>query len=42
MATPTPGKTVGDVWIIAIAEWTKIMLGIVIPLLLIVAAVEAW
>jgi uncharacterized membrane protein SpoIIM required for sporulation/ABC-type transport system involved in multi-copper enzyme maturation permease subunit len=42
LATPTPGKTVGEVWITAIAEWAKIMVGIVIPLLLIAAAVEAW
>ena len=42
LATPTPGKTVGEVWITAIGEWAKIMVGIVIPLLLIAAGVEAW
>jgi uncharacterized membrane protein SpoIIM required for sporulation len=33
---------VGEVWIAAIGEWAKIMVGVVIPLLLIAAAVEAW
>ena len=42
LATPTPGKTVGEVWITAMGEWAKIMVGIVIPLLLIAAGLEAW
>ena len=42
LATPTPGKTVGEVWITAIGEWAKIMVGVVIPLLLVAAALEAW
>jgi uncharacterized membrane protein SpoIIM required for sporulation len=42
LATPTPGKTVGEVWIMAIGEWTKIMVSVVIPLLLVAAGVEAW
>ncbi len=42
LATPTPGKTVGEVWIAAMGEWAKIMVGIVIPLLLVAAALEAW
>jgi uncharacterized membrane protein SpoIIM required for sporulation len=41
-ATPSPGKTVGEVWITSLAEWAKIMLGVVIPLLLVAAALEAW
>jgi uncharacterized membrane protein SpoIIM required for sporulation/ABC-type transport system involved in multi-copper enzyme maturation permease subunit len=42
LVTPTPGKTFGEVWLTAIAEWAKIMVGIVIPLLLIGACIEAW
>ena len=42
LATPTPGKTVGEVWITAMGEWAKIMLGVVIPLLLVAAALEVW
>jgi ABC-type transport system involved in multi-copper enzyme maturation permease subunit len=42
LATPTPGKTVSEVWITALGEWAKIMLGVVIPLLLVAAGVEAW
>jgi hypothetical protein len=42
MATPTPGKTVGEVLISAVADWCKIMVGIVVPLLLISAMIEVW
>jgi len=42
LATPTPGKTVGEVWITAMGEWAKIMIGVVIPLLLLAAGLEAW
>jgi len=42
LATPAPGKTVGEVWITSLGEWAKIMVGIVIPLLFVAAAVEAW
>lgn len=42
LATPQPGKTVGEVWLAALAHWVKIMVGVVIPLLLIAAMVEAW
>jgi uncharacterized membrane protein SpoIIM required for sporulation len=42
LATPTPGKTVGEAWIESFAEWAKVMVGVVIPLLLAGAFVEAW
>jgi uncharacterized membrane protein SpoIIM required for sporulation/ABC-type transport system involved in multi-copper enzyme maturation permease subunit len=42
LVTPTPGKTFGEVLISAIAEWAKIMVGFVIPLLFIGACIEAW
>jgi len=42
LATPTPGKTIGEVWIGALADWLKVMLGLIIPLLFLAAAVEVW
>lgn len=42
MVSPGTGKTVSEVWIASLAEWTKIMLGIVIPLLMVAAAIEVW
>lgn len=41
-ATPNAEKTVGEVWLISLARWLRVMVGIVAPLLLIAAAVEAW
>lgn len=42
LATPIQGKTIGEVMLETLAEWAKVMLGLVIPLLLIAAALEAW
>lgn len=42
LATTNPHKTIAEVWITALADWAKIMVGLVLPLLLIGAAVEAW
>jgi uncharacterized membrane protein SpoIIM required for sporulation len=42
MSTPNQGKTVGEVWIESIAEWCRIMTGLVLPLLLLAAMIEAW
>lgn len=42
LATPDYKRTVGEVWLIAIADWFKVMVGLVIPMLLIAAFVEAW
>ena len=42
LATPTPGKTVGEVWLSCLADWFKVMLGLVLPLLFAAAMVEAW
>ncbi len=42
LATPAPGKTVGEVWVTSLGEWAKILTGIVVPLLFVAAAVEAW
>ena len=42
LSTPDPEKTVGEVWIMALADWVKIMVGLVIPLLLLSSIIEAW
>jgi uncharacterized membrane protein SpoIIM required for sporulation/ABC-type transport system involved in multi-copper enzyme maturation permease subunit len=42
MATPDPIKSVSEVWLELFAEWSKIMIGVVIPLLFIAAIIEAW
>jgi uncharacterized membrane protein SpoIIM required for sporulation len=42
LATPTPGKTVGEAFITSLGEWAKIMVGVVIPVLFVAAALEAW
>ena len=42
MAKPDPVKSVSEVWLQLFATWSKILLGVVIPLLLIAAFMEAW
>ena len=42
LATPTPNRTIAEVWIACLADWFKVMLGAVIPMLLVAAAIEAW
>jgi uncharacterized membrane protein SpoIIM required for sporulation/ABC-type transport system involved in multi-copper enzyme maturation permease subunit len=42
LVKPTPDKTVGEVIVIALADWAKITLGIVMPALLLAAAIETW
>ena len=42
LARPTVGKTVGEVWLEALADWAKVMVGVVIPALLVAAAIEVW
>lgn len=42
LAKPDPDNTIGEVWIKAAADWAKIMVGIVIPMLIIAACIEAW
>lgn len=40
LAAPTPEKTIGEAWLHSLADWTKVMLGVVFPLLLGAAALE--
>lgn len=42
LAKPVQGKTTGEVWLEALADWAKVMVGVVIPLLLLAAVVEVW
>jgi uncharacterized membrane protein SpoIIM required for sporulation len=42
LAKPDQGKTVGEVMIEALADWAKVMIGVVIPLLLIASAIEVY
>jgi hypothetical protein len=42
LVTPRAQRSLGEVVIEAIADWMKIFLGLVLPLLAIAAVVEAW
>lgn len=42
LARPALGKTVGEVWLEALADWAKVMVGIVIPLLFVASTIEVW
>lgn len=41
-AAPPKGKTISETWLFALADWLKIMLVFVVPLLLAAAALEVW
>jgi stage II sporulation protein M len=40
LAAPAKDKTIGEAWIAALADWAKVMLSLVLPLLLGAAALE--
>ena len=40
LASPSPGKSIGEAWLGAAADWAKVMVGLVLPLLLGAAALE--
>jgi uncharacterized membrane protein SpoIIM required for sporulation len=40
IASPAPGRTISESWLGAAADWAKVMLGLVLPLLLGAAALE--
>lgn len=42
LATPTSTETIGEAWLRSLADWSKVMLAVVIPLLAISALVETW
>jgi uncharacterized membrane protein SpoIIM required for sporulation len=39
---PPPGKTVGEGWLLALADWAKVSMALVAPLLLVAAGVEVF
>jgi uncharacterized membrane protein SpoIIM required for sporulation len=40
LASPSPGKTIGEAWFGGMVDWAKVMVGLVLPLLLGAAIVE--
>ena len=42
MAAPSTGRTVSEQFMVSLADFARIMLGLIIPLLFIAAALEAW
>lgn len=42
LITPEPSKTMGDVMIHTLADWSKVFVGLVLPLFLIAALIEAY
>jgi len=42
LVTPSPQRSLGEVVIDTIADWAKVFIGLVFPLLLVAAAVERW
>jgi len=42
MVTPQTGKSIGEVVIELLADWMKVFIGVIIPLLAIAAAIEAY
>jgi uncharacterized membrane protein SpoIIM required for sporulation len=42
LVTPQSGKSIGGVVIALLADWSKIVVGLVLPLLAVAAAIEAY
>lgn len=42
LISPPAGRTVGEGWLLALADWAKIVVGLAIPLLLAAAALESF
>lgn len=42
LISPPPGKTLGDGWLAALADWLKIFLGLVMPMLIVAAVLEVF
>jgi uncharacterized membrane protein SpoIIM required for sporulation/ABC-type transport system involved in multi-copper enzyme maturation permease subunit len=42
LTAPADGKTIGEAWLLALAKWAKIMVGVVFPLFLLAAVVEVF
>jgi uncharacterized membrane protein SpoIIM required for sporulation/ABC-type transport system involved in multi-copper enzyme maturation permease subunit len=42
LTAPADGKTIGEAWLLALAKWAKIMIGVVFPLFFLAALVEVF
>ncbi|HSM24704.1 MAG TPA: stage II sporulation protein M [Anaerolineaceae bacterium] len=42
LAIPNKAMTIGEVWIVSIAKWVKVLVGIVIPMIFIGSIIESW
>jgi uncharacterized membrane protein SpoIIM required for sporulation/ABC-type transport system involved in multi-copper enzyme maturation permease subunit len=42
VVSPPPGKTLGEGWVLALADWAKIAVALVVPLLLVAALAEVF
>ncbi|UCH59093.1 MAG: stage II sporulation protein M [Anaerolineales bacterium] len=42
LASPAQGRSIGEAWLAALADWTKLMLGLVLPFLLGAAVLEVF
>ncbi len=42
LTAPAHGRTIGEAWLLALAKWAKIMIGVVVPLFLLAALVEVF
>lgn len=42
LATPNTQLTIGEVWLKSIANWSKVMLGLVVPMMFLAAMIEVW
>ncbi|MGE5222707.1 MAG: stage II sporulation protein M [Omnitrophica WOR_2 bacterium] len=42
LMTPARGKTIGEAWLQALADWARVFVGLAVPLLLAAAVIEVW
>jgi len=42
LTAPADGKTIGESWLLALAKWARVILGVVVPLFLLAALVEVF
>jgi stage II sporulation protein M len=42
IVTPQPDKSMGEVFLLSLADWFKVFIGLVVPLLAIAAVVEVY
>jgi uncharacterized membrane protein SpoIIM required for sporulation len=42
LAVTNQSKTIGEVWILSIAKWVKLLIGVVIPMIILASIIEAW